>query len=146
MKLYCVCDSISGYTYNFDIYMGKERQSSVAATAGTTTSQAATTAAATTTPSAGSARKRRKTTLQSADDTSVIHRTVMRMMDPLLDQGYTVYTDQFYTSGPLFKELYDRRTMACGTVQKNRKGVPAELKNIRVFSKLPRGNYSICVY
>ncbi len=118
----------------------------MAATAGTTTSQAATTAAATTTPSAGSARKRRKTTLQSTDDTSVIHRTVMRMMDPLLDQGYTVYTDQFYTSGPLFKELYDRRTMACGTVQKNRKGVPADLKNIHLFLKLSRGNYSICVY
>ena len=146
MKLYCVCDSISDYTYNFDIYTGKERQLSVAATAGTTISQAATTAAATTTPSAGSVRKRRKTTCHSAGDTSVIHRTVMRIMDPLLDQGYTVYTDQFYTSRPLFKALNDWRKMACGTVQKNRKGVPAELKNIRVFSKLPRGNYNICVY
>ena len=73
-----------------------------AATAATTTS------AATTSRSAGSARKGRKTTRQPADDTSVIHRTVTRMMDPLLDQGYTVYTDQFYTSGPLFKELYNR--------------------------------------
>ena len=68
----------------------------------------------------------------------MIHRTVMRMMDPLLDQGYTVYTDQFYTSGPLFKELYNRGTMACGTVQKNRKGVPPEMKTPRVFGKSPR--------
>ena len=74
-----------------------------------------------------------KTKGRPADDTSVIHRTVMRMMDPLIDQRYTVYTDQFYTSGHLFKELYDRRTLACSTVQKNRKGVPADLKNIRVF-------------
>ena len=81
-------------------------------------------------------------TRQPADDTSVIHRTVMRMMDPLLDQGYTVYTDQFYTSGPLYKELYSRGTMACGTVQKNRKGVPQDFKNPRVFGKSPRGSHS----
>ena len=136
VKLYCVCDSISAYTYNFDIYTGKEtRQPSVAATAGMTTATAATT-------SAGSDRKRQKTICHAADDTSVIHRTVMRMMDPLLDQGYIVYTDQYYTSGPLFKELYNRGTMACGTVQINRKGVPPDVKNTCVFAKSPRGKHS----
>ena len=56
VKLYCICDSILGYTYNFEIYTGKETcQSSVAVTAATTTTAtAATTSAATTTPSAGS--------------------------------------------------------------------------------------------
>ena len=72
----------------------------------------------------------------------MIHRTVMRMMDPLLDQRYSEYTDQFYTSGPLFKELYNRGTMACGTVPKNRKGVPPEMKTPRVFGKSARGNHS----
>ncbi|XP_062521807.1 uncharacterized protein LOC134196627 isoform X2 [Corticium candelabrum] len=133
VKLYCVCDSISAYTYNFDIYTGKEtHQPSVAATAGMTTATAATT-------SAGSDRKRQKTICHAADDTSVIHRTVMRMMDPLLDQGYIVYTDQQFTSGPLFKELYNRGTMACGAVQINRKGVPPDMKNTCVFAKSPRG-------
>ena len=118
----CVIPSLATHTtsrYN----RGKEGQSS----------DVATTVAATTTRLAGSARKRRKT----VDDTSVIHRTVMRMMDPLLDQEYTVYTDQFYTSGSLFKELYNWDTMACGTDQKNRKGVPPYMKNPHFFGKSP---------
>ena len=46
VKLYCVCNSISAYTYNFDVYTGKEmHQPSVAATAGMTTATAATTSA-----------------------------------------------------------------------------------------------------
>ena len=47
-----------------------------------------------------------KTTRQSADDTSVIDRTVMRMMDPLLDRRYILYTDELYTL-----DLLSRRSM-----------------------------------
>lgn len=63
------------------------------------------------------------------DAKSYAHLLVMRLMDGLLDQGYTLYVDNWYTSGPLFKELFSRRTMAVGTVRVNRRGYPRELKD-----------------
>ena len=42
----------------------------------------------------------------------------------LLDKGYHVYMDNYYTSPELLHELYLRSTFCCGTVRKNRKGLP----------------------
>ncbi|XP_064460258.1 piggyBac transposable element-derived protein 4-like [Ornithodoros turicata] len=46
-----------------------------------------------------------------------------------LDQGYTIFMDNFYTSTPLFKHLLERGTFACGTTRKDRRGFPPELKD-----------------
>ena len=49
-------------------------------------------------------------------------RAVISLMDGLLNKGYELYTDNYYTSPQLFTYLvYDKGTMACGTVQSNRK-------------------------
>ena len=46
----------------------------------------------------------------------------------LLDKGYVVYTDNWYSSPTLFHLLQARKTMACGTVRRNRKYMPKDLK------------------
>lgn len=40
----------------------------------------------------------------------------MKLMDSYLDKGYIVFMDNYYTSVPLFQDLEDRDTLACGTV------------------------------
>lgn len=69
------------------------------------------------------------------------HELVMRLMGPLLGQGYCVYVDKFYTSGPLFEELFQNATLAVGTVWSGRQGYPKELKDMKEWSKsVERGN------
>ncbi len=62
---------------------------------------------------------------------------VMKLVSPLLGKGYTVYTDNFYSSPQLFQDLLDSKTKASGTVRKNRKHFP---KNLDVLSKMNRGD------
>ena len=45
-------------------------------------------------------------------------------MFPLLNKGYHLYIDNWYTSIPLLQYLRDNDTLACGTIRKNRKGFP----------------------
>ncbi|CAC5426825.1 unnamed protein product [Mytilus coruscus] len=46
----------------------------------------------------------------------------------LVDHGYHIYMDNFFTSPALFVDLFHNfNTGACGTVRKNRKGLPKEL-------------------
>lgn len=51
----------------------------------------------------------------------------MKLMDSYLDKGYIVFMDNYYTSVPLFQDLEDRGTLACGTVRSNRKGLPKDM-------------------
>jgi hypothetical protein len=60
-------------------------------------------------------------------------RVVLDLMQPLLDLGYHVYTDSFFTSPDLFLQLRKRSTLGCGTVRSNRKGLPTGLA-ILLFS------------
>ncbi|XP_056397301.1 piggyBac transposable element-derived protein 4-like [Hyla sarda] len=54
-------------------------------------------------------------------------KIVWDLVHPILDQGYHLYLDNFYTSVPLFKCLTARGTVACGTVRKNQRGLPKPL-------------------
>lgn len=49
---------------------------------------------------------------------------VLTMMQPYLDSGHTLYTDNWYTSPILYNILHGRQTNACGTVKQNRKYMP----------------------
>jgi len=51
-------------------------------------------------------------------------------MLPLLDQGYTVWMDNRYTSCHLYDYLNHRKTTACGTLRSNR--APVEVRNAKV--------------
>ncbi|KAJ8883264.1 hypothetical protein PR048_015106 [Dryococelus australis] len=54
---------------------------------------------------------------------------VMEMMQKcdLLNKGYTLYTDNWYSSHNLFHRLFSAGTNVCGTVHTNRKHMPKEL-------------------
>ena len=54
-------------------------------------------------------------------------KIVIWLLRPLLEKGYKVYMDNWYTSSRLFMYLFQHGTLACGTTRANR--VPAELRN-----------------
>ncbi|XP_041822866.1 piggyBac transposable element-derived protein 3-like [Melanotaenia boesemani] len=61
---------------------------------------------------------------------------VMKLIEPFLDQGRTVTTDNFFTSISLSKKLLSRKTTIIGTVNKIRREIPpsAKVKNCSEFS------------
>ncbi|XP_063220583.1 piggyBac transposable element-derived protein 4-like [Bacillus rossius redtenbacheri] len=54
-----------------------------------------------------------------------IESLVRRLFHDYFHKAHTIYMDRFYSSPTLFYKL---KTLAVGTVQKNRKGLPPELK------------------
>ena len=50
----------------------------------------------------------------------------------VLDKGYRIYFDNYYTSPELLDELLCRDTLACGTVRSNRKGLPAAISKAKL--------------
>ena len=66
---------------------------------------------------------------------------VMKLASPFLDQGYRIYMDNFYTSPVLLEDLFEKGTYATGTMAKNRKGFPEEVKEMMAeYNKKPRGS------
>ena len=66
---------------------------------------------------------------------------VMKLSSPFLDQGYRIYMDNYYTSPTLLKDLFDKNTYATGTMAKNRRGFPKEIKEMMAeYNKKPRGS------
>ena len=53
----------------------------------------------------------------------------MNLMKGLFDQGYHLFCDNFYSSPPLFRDLFSRGCFAPGTVRENRIGFPSHLGN-----------------
>ncbi|XP_046588357.1 piggyBac transposable element-derived protein 4-like [Neodiprion virginianus] len=49
---------------------------------------------------------------------------VMTLMEPYLNKGHVLVTDNWYSSPALFSLLHHNRTHAFGTVKKNRRGMP----------------------
>uniref|UniRef100_A0A6I8SZJ6 Uncharacterized protein n=1 Tax=Xenopus tropicalis TaxID=8364 RepID=A0A6I8SZJ6_XENTR len=68
-------------------------------------------------------------------DLTTSGKIVWELITPLLGRGYHLYVDNFYTGIPLFRALNSLDTPACGTVNRNRKGLPRELLD----KKLKRG-------
>lgn len=59
--------------------------------------------------------------------------TVIDLVEPLLDAGRLVITDNYYTSMDLAKYLYERKTNLLGTVRKNRIGLPKDIVNQKLI-------------
>ena len=66
---------------------------------------------------------------------SVAKDIVLKLMSGLLDNGRSLYTDNFYTSIPLSKQLVTQNTHLIGTLRKNRVGIPKDV----VYKKSKRG-------
>lgn len=69
-----------------------------------------------------------------ASDLGLAHRVVLDLLDDdrLKSKGYRVFTDNFYSSPALFRDLLKDGFEACGTVRSNRKGIPEEVKTARL--------------
>lgn len=50
---------------------------------------------------------------------------VLKLMEPYLQKGYHVYTDNFYDSVALTRFLTSKKTYITGTLRKDRKGNPS---------------------
>ena len=61
-------------------------------------------------------------------------KTVLTVLQSagLLDKGYRVYFDNYYTSPELLEELLYRNTVACGTVHVNHKGLPVAITKAKL--------------
>ena len=64
-------------------------------------------------------------------ETGLADRVVLGLLDDarLQGKGYVVVTDNFYSSPSLFRELLGKGFAACGTSRKNRRGIPASMRD-----------------
>ena len=53
---------------------------------------------------------------------------VMKLIDPLLDQGHQLFVDNFYTSPILLKNLFLEQTPETVAITENHKGCPTKIK------------------
>ena len=65
---------------------------------------------------------------------NVTHATTIRLLEQagLLDLGYNVGFDNYFSSPALMLHLYQRGTTATGTVRRNRVGLPSTLQEARL--------------
>lgn len=50
----------------------------------------------------------------------------------LLEKGYCLFLDNWYSSPTLYRDLYEMKTNVCGTARINRKGMPRDLKSVQL--------------
>ena len=74
----------------------------------------------------------RENVAPAVQDLSLSERVFADLMQPLLNKGYHLYTDNWYTSLPLYKYLHRQGTLACGTIRSKRKGFPEQVKNVKL--------------
>ena len=68
----------------------------------------------------------------NAEGTSKTAKTVMKMVEPILDMGHHLYTDNWFNSPGLTKDLLVHDTLMCGTIRRDRGKFPAEFLNKRM--------------
>ena len=63
-------------------------------------------------------------------ETGLAHKVVLELVndDRLLQKGYVVVTDNFYSSPALFRDLVQRGIGACGTARKDRRSIPPAIR------------------
>lgn len=106
IKLYTLCESESGYVCDFDIYSGAEYDPNPDALG---------------------------YELHEGHSYNVILGLLRR--NQLLNKGYTLYVDNYYTSPSLFDSLAAEDTLAVGTARTNRKQMPVAMQ-----AKLGKGD------
>ena len=62
-------------------------------------------------------------------ETNLGAKVVKKLSRSLVGGNYHLYFDNFFSSVPLFEELLEDGIYACGTFRKDRKGLPAMVKN-----------------
>ena len=105
IKLFQACEARSGYCCGYDVYAGKGA------------------------PSAGDLCEALDLDPGLTQTTKIVIGVLAKC--GLLEAGYRVFMDNYYTSPKLFTELDLLGTYACGTLRVNRKGVPDAVKRKR---------------
>lgn len=72
---------------------------------------------------------------RSTDQVWLGYDVVMELTECKRNQGYHVYTDNFYTSPPLLRDLKQVGLLGCGTTSANRKHFPKEMKTSGAWAK-----------
>ena len=107
IKLYQVCEADSGYVISFEVYIGKANSPCIQ--------------------------------MSNPIDPSVNGTTKLVLgllaKGQLLDKGYNIFTDNYYTSPELLCKLFYRNTFGTGTVRSTRKNMPKAV----VRAKLKQG-------
>lgn len=67
-------------------------------------------------------------------EVGLAYRVVYDLMQPYLNKGYKLYTDNFYTSPKLVKDLLRDNTYLTGTVRSNRRGFPKDFATSKLDS------------
>ncbi|UYV77023.1 ATP8A1 [Cordylochernes scorpioides] len=91
-----ICEAVSGYAYNLDIYTGKDPEQ---------------------------------------PEHNSIPNLVDRLAKRFYGQGYHIYFDRWFSSPELFDKLWEKKTLAVGTVMPSRKTMP----KTEFSQKLKRG-------
>ena len=69
-----------------------------------------------------------KSTISSpSTEASIIHQSVISLIQPYYNRGHILYCDNLFTSPVLFNELQRHGVRACGTLRPNRKHLPPDL-------------------
>ena len=61
---------------------------------------------------------------------------VLDLLNSYLGKGHEIYMDRYYTSMPLFEELFQQNTIDVGTCMSNRRGLPKYLINQKFEKKI----------
>ena len=72
----------------------------------------------------------------------LVHRVVTQLVDDerLEGKGYIVFTDNFYTSQSVFQDLAEKGFGACGTAQRDRRGIPLSIRNMKLTRRQVRSS------
>lgn len=68
---------------------------------------------------------------------------MMRLVKLLINQGYHLYFDNFYTSVTLVKDLFCPMLSATGTAAENRRGFPNSIKHNKTVGKRAEGKHEM---
>ncbi|KOB71806.1 PiggyBac transposable element-derived protein 4, partial [Operophtera brumata] len=109
VKTYELCESSTGYLWNFYVYTGKDSQQP------SSELQDMDTAENSTKPPA---------------PTCATARIVLNLVNPLLNLGHTLVMDNFYNSPLLARYLKSQGTDCYGTLRINREFVPESIKSV----------------
>ena len=107
IKLYQVCEADLGYIIAFEVYIGKANSTCI---------------------------QMSKPINTTVNDTMKLGLGLLEK-GQLLDKGYNVFTDNYYTSPELLFKCFHRQTIGMDTVQCNRKNMP----NVVIGAKLKKG-------
>lgn len=103
IKLFMVSEAVSGYICGFEVYTGDNGEND----------------------------RQEDGNLEEATKTSKLVIQLLGKMD-LLQRGHHVYFDNYYNSPQLLQFLGERKTYGCGTVRKNRRGLPLAVTNAKL--------------